>query len=98
MKTIFSNNFIPQNLSPTRITSHSATLIDHTLVNHMSTVRSKGTWQSGISDDFTGFITVCSEVTIKTTKFPFNIVRKVKDVNLIFLMLLAHIIGIMSCK
>ena len=95
---IFSNKFVSETLRQTRVSSHSTTLPDYILVEDVSTVETTGIWKNDVSDRFTGFTELCSELTKKTKRFPLNIVKEVEDAKFIFLMLSTHNFGMMSCK
>ena len=57
MDTCFSNNFIPLINKPTRVTKHSATLIDNIITNNIINVSySQGIFLTDISDHFPIFV------------------------------------------
>ena len=55
LDNLFSNGFIPEITKPTRITSHSATLIDHIYTNKADLTFSSGIILTDISDHFGTF-------------------------------------------
>ena len=69
-----SFGFVPQILRPTRITSHSSTLIDHILTNNEQSVTSRGIWLSDVSDHFTTFIVLkhCSMIKSNSMKMEYR--------------------------
>ena len=57
LNTVSSHSLVPQACMPIRVTSHSATLIGHILINKSPFVSKRGIWLSDISNLFTTFIT-----------------------------------------
>ena len=55
LDNLFSNGVIPEITKPTRITSHSATLIDHIYTNKPNFTFSSGIILTDISDNFGTF-------------------------------------------
>ena len=57
LNTVFSYG------QPTRVTSHSATLIDHILGNNSPFISNRDIWLSDMSDHFTTFVTLkCTDI------------------------------------
>ena len=52
VENIFTHGFIPFSTNPTRITDHSATLIDHIYTNRTDTNMTSGIITTDISDHF----------------------------------------------
>ena len=70
LNTVIKNGFIPTILLPTRITSHTCTLIDHIhyLSRHSSTQVASGNLMTDMSDHFVNFIILHSSKKSKLTE------------------------------
>ena len=72
LNTVIKNGFVPTILLPTRITSHTCTLIDHIhyLSRHSSTQVASGNLMTDMSDHFANFIILHSSKKSKLTERP----------------------------
>ena len=66
LNLIYSVGLIPKILRPTRVTPHSASILDHILVRNANSVSSCGIWWTDISDHFGTFITLNSSIVNRT--------------------------------
>ena len=62
LDNLFSNGFVPEITKPTRITSHSATLIDHIYTNKPDFTFSSGIILTDISDHFGTFLSTSNKL------------------------------------
>ena len=72
LNTVIKNNFIPTVLLPTRVTSHTCTLMDH--IFHLSRNSrmhvSSGNLMTDMSDHFADFVILHADVKSKVTERP----------------------------
>ena len=79
LDTLFSNGFLPLITKPTRITDHSATLIDHIYTNDLSSPYKSGIIITDLADHF-GIFTMPTKVC-KKTRHTTNDIRVISDIN-----------------
>ena len=81
------HGFAPAISRPTRVTSHSATLIDHIFVNNCHSVTKSGVITEGISDHLPVFVTLlvvpnCENHRLNNLNFESGNFRQINETNL----------------